>query len=75
MFRGKSMYSRAREGLDLLSVRLWGLKKDCNWARSRGDAERVRLFEIQIKAITSERERLIHHLSETMSRETSLRGR
>ena len=69
------MYARAREGLDLLSMRLWGLKKDCNWARSRGDSERVRQFEIQIKAITGERERLIHHLSETMSRDTSLRGK
>jgi len=69
------MYARARDGLDLLSARLWSLKKDYNWARSRGDSERVRLFEIQIKAITAERERLIHHLSENMSRDMSRRGR
>jgi hypothetical protein len=69
------MYARAREGLDLLSTRLWGLKKDYNWARSRGDSERVHLFELQMKAITEERERLIQHLSENMSRDMSLRAR
>ena len=69
------MYARARDGLDLLSTKLWGLKKDYNWARSRGDSERVRLFEIQIKAITAERERLMHRLSANMSRNLSPRGR
>lgn len=69
------MYARARDGLDLLSTKLWGLKKDYNWARSRGDSERVRLFEIQIKAITAERERLMHRLSANMSRDLSPRRR
>ncbi|HEV2188945.1 MAG TPA: hypothetical protein VGR70_17180 [Stellaceae bacterium] len=68
------MYARARDGLDLLSTKLWSLKKDYNWARSRGDSERVRLFEIQIKAITAERERLMHQLSTNMSRNLSPRG-
>ena len=69
------MYARAREGLDSLSTRLWSLKKDYNWARSRGDAERARVFELQMKAITTERERLIQHLSENMSRDMALRRR
>jgi len=69
------MYARARDGLDLLSTKLWSLKKDYNWARSRGDTERVRLFEIQIKAITAERDHLMHRLSANMSRDLSPRGR
>ena len=69
------MYDRAREGLGLLSSRLWNLRKDYNWARSRGDSERAHQFELQMKAITAERERLIEHLSQTMSRGMSARAR
>lgn len=61
------MYARAREGLDSLSTRLWSLKKDYNWACSRGDAERARAFELQMQAITAERDRLIRRLSDNMS--------
>jgi hypothetical protein len=68
------MYDRAQEGLGLLSSRLWNLKKGYNWARSRGDTERVHQFELQMKAITAERERLIQHLSQSMSRGMSARG-
>ena len=66
------MYARAQEGLEILSTRLWSIKKNYNWARSRGDSERAYQFEIQIKAITAERDRLIRHLSEK-SRGASLR--
>lgn len=69
------MYARAREGLDSLSTRLWSLKKHYNWACSRGDAERARAFEIQMDAITAERDRLIQHLSESISRDMALRAR
>ena len=67
------MYARAQEGLEVLSTRLWSIKKNYNWARSRGDAERAHQFELQMKAITTERERLIQHLSEKSL--GALRGR
>jgi hypothetical protein len=67
------MYALAQENLELLSKRLWNLKKNYNWARSRGDSERAYQFEIQMKAITAEREHLIQHLSEKSL--SALRGR
>jgi hypothetical protein len=67
------MYALAQESLELLSTRLWNLKKNYNWARSRGDSERAHQFELQMKAITTERERLIQHLSEKSL--NALRGR
>jgi len=57
------MDARAREDLDLLSVKLRRAQTDYEWACSRGDAERASQFQIKIKGITTERDRLTSHMS------------
>jgi len=58
------MYARARDDLDLLLTRFHLVQRHYDWARSRGDPERVLRFGMQLRAITAERERLMRHLSE-----------
>jgi hypothetical protein len=61
------MQSTAREELDLLAIKLRRAQTDHERARSRGDAERVWRSQIQMSAITSERDRLIRQLGEQIS--------
>ncbi len=53
------MQSAAREDLDLLAIKLRRAQTDYERARSRGDAERVWRSQLQMNAITSERNHLI----------------
>ena len=66
------MEKQAREDLYLLSIRLRRAQVDHDRACFRGDAERIRRSQLQLDAITSERDRLIRRLSENMSREAVL---
>ena len=50
------MDARARENLDLLSVKLRRAQADYEWACSRGDVEHASHFQIKIKGITAERD-------------------
>jgi hypothetical protein len=61
------MQSTAREELDLLAIKLRRAETDYERARSRGDAERVWRSQLQMDAITSERDRLIKQLGTQMS--------
>jgi len=61
------MQSTAREELDLLAIKLRRAETDYERARSRGDAERVWRSQLQMDAITSERDRLIRRLGAQMS--------
>ena len=61
------MQSSAREELDLLAIKLHQAQTDYERARSRGDAERVWRSQMQISAISSERNRVIKKLGEQMS--------
>ncbi len=61
------MQSAAREELDLLAIKLRQAETDYERARSRGDAERVWRSQMQMSAITSERDRLIRQLGAQMS--------
>ena len=61
------MQSIAREELDLLAIKLRRAETDYERARSRGDAERIWRSQLQIDAITSERDRLIRQLGAQMS--------
>jgi hypothetical protein len=57
------MDARARENLDLLSVKLRRAQADYEWACSRGDVEHASHFQIKIKGITAERDRLTSRMS------------
>jgi hypothetical protein len=65
------MQSAAREDLDLLAIKLRRAQTDYERARSRSDAERVWRSQMQMSAITSERDRLIRRLGEQMSGEAA----
>jgi hypothetical protein len=57
------MYAHPPKDLDLLSVKLRHVQADYERARSRGDAERIHQFRLQMGAIVAERDRLIRHLA------------
>jgi|HubBroStandDraft_1064217.scaffolds.fasta_scaffold641850_1 hypothetical protein len=57
------MYAHPPKDLDLLSVKLRRVQAEYERARSRGDAERIHRFRLQMGAIVAERDRLIRHLS------------
>ena len=61
------MQSIAREQLDLLAIKLRRAQTDHERARARGDGERVWRSQMQMSAITSERDRLIRQLGEQLS--------
>jgi len=61
------MQKQARDDLYLLSIKLRRAQADYDRARFRGDAERIRSSQIQLSAITSERDLLIRRLNEKMS--------
>jgi len=63
---GAGMQAAVREELDLLAIKLRRAQTDHERARSRGDAERVWRSQMQMSAITSERDRLIKQLGERM---------
>jgi len=52
------MHARALEHLDLLATKLRRAQTDYERARSRGDAERVDQFRLQMNAIAAERARI-----------------
>ena len=64
---GAGMQAAVREELDLLAIKLRRAETDYERARSRGDAERVWRSQLQMDAITSERDRLIRQLGAQMS--------
>lgn len=55
--------ARAQKDLDLLSVKLRRIRTDYERARSRGDAERIHQFRLQLSAIVAERDRIVKRLS------------
>jgi hypothetical protein len=63
----QAMQFTVREDLDLLAIKLRRAQTDFERARSRGDAERVWRSQMQMSAITSERDRLIRQLGAQMS--------
>jgi hypothetical protein len=67
----QAMQFIAREDLDLLAIKLRRAQTDYERARSRGDAERIWRSQMQMSAITSERDRLIRQLGEQMSGKTA----
>ena len=67
------MHTRATEDLDRLSTKLSHAEKDYEWARLRGDAERIGRLRAQMSAIIAERERLLRHLSRRAPGDTQLR--
>ena len=72
---GAGMQAAVREELDLLAIKLRRAQTDHERARSRGDAERVWRSQMQMSAITSERDRLIMQLSNKMSGRSAPPGR
>jgi hypothetical protein len=58
------MNAQARDDLDLLSAKLRRIQGGYEWARSRGDAERISQFRMQLNAIADERNCLIKHVSD-----------
>jgi hypothetical protein len=55
---GQPMYAQVREGLDLLSAKLRRIQIHYEWARTRGDSDRINQFQMQLNAISTERDRL-----------------
>jgi hypothetical protein len=60
------MHAQSKRELDLLSTRLSQVQRDYERARSRGDAERVYRFRLQISAMMTERDRLVRNLSKSV---------
>lgn len=52
------MNAQAQEALDFLSRKLKRVQSRYEWARSRGDSESINQYQIQLDAITGERDRL-----------------
>jgi hypothetical protein len=52
------MNAQSREDLDLLSAKLRRIQVGYEWARSRGDPDRICQFRMQLNAIAAERDRL-----------------
>ena len=61
------MHVHARENLELLFRKLNRIKTDYEWARARGDAERVSKCRLQLDAITAERDRIIKNVSDALA--------
>ena len=57
------MNARAQNDLEFLSTKLGRVRTDYERARSRGDAERICQFRLQLSAIVAERDRLMKRLS------------
>jgi len=62
------MNAQAREDLDLLSTKLRRTQVGYEWARSRGDGDRIYQFRMQLNAISAERDRLIRRESNESTR-------
>jgi hypothetical protein len=60
------MPAHARDNLELLFRKLYRLQTDYEWARSRGDAERVSKCRLQLDAIIVERDRIIKNVSDAL---------
>jgi len=57
------MYAQAREEFGRLSAKLRRIKSGYEWARSRGDSDRIDQFQMQLDAIAAEQDRLLRHAS------------
>jgi hypothetical protein len=54
---------QGRDDLDVLLAKLRHAQADYDWARSRGDAERVAQIRIKLQGMNAERDRLIRRAS------------
>lgn len=68
------MHVHARENLELLFRKLNRIKTDYEWARARGDAERVSKCRLQLDAITAERDRIIRNVSDAFAAKSKQSG-
>jgi hypothetical protein len=59
------MFARPINDLDVMTIKLSRAQADYQRARSFNDAERVSRFQIQINALTVERDRLLKYLRKT----------
>jgi hypothetical protein len=59
------MFARPINDLDVLTTKLSRAQADYQRARSLNDSERVSRFQIQINALTVERDRLLKYLRKT----------
>src|SRR5216684_3426139 len=60
----RPMYAQAREGLDRLSAKLRRIQSGYEWARSRGDTDRINQYRTQLDALAAERDRLVSRESD-----------
>jgi hypothetical protein len=66
------MQARAERDLDVLTTKLRRAQADYQRARSLGDSERICRFQIQINALTVERDRLIKYLLKAESGDSAV---
>ena len=59
------MFARPINDLDVMTIKLSRAQADYQRARSLNDSERVSRFQIQINALTVERDRLLKYLRKT----------
>jgi hypothetical protein len=71
---GLQMHAHARENLELLFRKLNRIQTDYDWARARGDAERVSKCRLQLEAITAERDRIIKNVSDAFATKSRQSG-
>ena len=63
----RQMHAHVRENLEALFQKLNRVQTEYDWARARGDAERVSKCRLQLDAITVERDRIIKNVSEVFA--------
>ena len=66
------MHAHPQQALDFLSNRLQHVESDYEWARRRGDSERLLRCRMQIDAIVAEREQITKRLSKARKRQSPI---